>query len=390
MPKNLSKGNYTQEPSVYGINDILTEIRQKSLTEREKGTDFERLMQAYMKTTTLYADMFKEVWLWAEFPYNTQFGGKDLGIDLVTQTYSGDFWAVQCKCYEEDKYITKADVDSFIATSGRTFNVDGKTYTFAQRLWISTTNKWNSAAELTIRNQHPPVTRMNLMDLASDEVDWAKLKMGIFGKVSRPQPFKVKDHQQKAIRLTHEYLKSHERGKLIMACGTGKTFTSLKIAEYETNNSGLVLFLVPSIALLGQTLRAWCQQASVPIHPICICSDANVSRQEERNEDNNISIVDLALPASTDTENIVRQLEEIHRQHKRGMTVVFSTYQSIGVIAKAQQELLKKSHNEYGEFQLIICDEAHRTTGVVLKNEEESSFVKVHDNEFLKARPAST
>lgn len=385
MPKNLSEGNYAQEPSVYGINDILTEIRQKSFTEKEKGTDFERLMKSYMKTTTLYADRFKEVWLWMEFPYRDQFGGSDLGIDLVAVTHSGEYWAVQCKCYEEDKYITKTDVDSFISTSGKTFDVDGDTCSFSQRLWISTTNKWNGAAELTIKNQKPQVLRLNLMDLENDNVDWAKLKQGIFGKASRPQPFTVKEHQKKAIRLTHEYLKTKERGKLIMACGTGKTFTSLKIAEKETANSGLVLFLVPSIALLGQTLRAWCQQSELPIHAVCICSDANVSKQEEKNEDNSLSIVDLALPASTDTQFIVQQLEEIQLQQREGMTVVFSTYQSIEVVAQAQKELLLKSHGEYGEFKLIICDEAHRTTGVVLKNEEESAFVKVHDNDFLRA-----
>lgn len=385
MQKNLSQGHHAPMPSVYGIHEILAEIRQKSRTEREKGTEFECLMKSYLKTTALYADRFKEVWLWMEFPYRGQFGGSDLGIDIVTQTYSGEYWAVQCKCYDEEKYISKPDVDSFITTSGKMFDVDGQTIGFSQRLLISTTNKWNNAAELTIRNQKPQVTRLNLIDLVNDDVDWEKLKQGIYGKASRPQPFTVKEHQKKAICLTHEYLKTHERGKLIMACGTGKTFTSLKIAEKETDNNGLVLFLVPSIALLGQTLRAWSQQADKPIHAVCICSDANVSKQEEKNEDNSTSIIDLALPASTDTHFIVQQLEDIQLQKQDGMTVVFSTYQSIEVVAQAQRELLNKSHGEYGVFNLIICDEAHRTTGVVLKNEEESAFVKVHDNDFLKA-----
>lgn len=198
--------------------------------------------------------------------------------------------------------------------------------------------------------------------------------------------FPILEHQKKAIEKTHEYLKNHERGKLIMACGTGKTFTSLKIAENETNNNGLVLFLVPSIALLGQTLRSWCQQASKPIHAVCICSDSQVSKQEIKNDDSSTRVLDLALPASTNTDFIVKQLQCLHQTKKEGMKVVFSTYQSIAVIAQAQKELLRRTGNEFGIFDLIICDEAHRTTGVTLKGEDESSFVKVHDNTFLQAK----
>lgn len=368
---------------------ILNKFRQESFSERDKGYRFERLMQAYLKTTALYADLFDEVWLWTEFPFNDQFGGKDIGIDLVAHTVNGEYWAVQCKCFSEESYINKSDVDSFLSTSGKTFEVDGKTTSFAQRLWISTTNKWNSAAELTIKHQTPPVTRLNLIDLESDDVDWDKLNQGLFGKASRPKPFAIKEHQQKAIDKTHEYFKTHDRGKLIMACGTGKTFTSLKIAELETNNRGLVLFLVPSIALLGQTLRSWSQQATKPIHAVCICSDGQVSRQEIKNDDGGISVLDLALPASTDTQHIINQLNSIRKLFTEGMTVVFSTYQSIEVISKAQSELLAQTDGEYGIFDLIICDEAHRTTGVSLKNSknsDESSFVKVHSDDFIKAK----
>ena len=365
---------------------IIDKFRNEALSERDKGFRFERLMQAYLKTTSLYEGRFEEVWLWTEFPYHDQFGGKDIGIDLVARTFSGDYWAVQCKCYAEDKYITKADVDTFLSTSGKTFDVEGMEQTFAQRLWISTTNKWNSVAELTIRNQTPPVTRLNLIDLEADEVDWEKLEHGLYGKASRPQPFAVMEHQRKAIDKVHEYFKTRDRGKLIMACGTGKTFTSLKIAENETNNNGLVLFLVPSIALLGQTLRAWSAQADIPIHAVCICSDGQVSQQKIKNDEEGVSVIDLALPASTNTDYILYQLEAIRHEGRKGMTVVFSTYQSIEVISHAQQELLKRTKGEYGVFDLIICDEAHRTTGISLKGAEESAFIKVHDNNFIQAK----
>ena len=369
------------------FNKVLKKFREESFSERDKGFRFERLIQAYLKTTTIYASRFQEVWLWNDFPYRQQFGWQDVGIDLVAHTHDGDFWAIQCKCYTADTYINKPEVDSFIATSGRTFTTsDGNVVSFAERLWVSTTNKWNSNAELTIQNQSLPFTRLNLIDLENDEVDWEKLESGLFGKDCRTKQFDIREHQQKAIDKVHEYLKNNDRGKLIMACGTGKTFTSLKIAEKETENRGLVLFLVPSIALLGQTLRSWCQQATLPIHAICICSDSQVSKAEQKEDEISTNVVDLALPASTDVENIVSQLDYLNRIDRKGMTVVFSTYQSIDVISLAQKELLSRTNGTFGTFDLIVCDEAHRTTGVTLKNSKESAFVRVHDNEYIRGK----
>ena len=367
--------------------DILNKFRKESFSQKDKGFRFERLMQAYLKTTALYIHLFEEVWLWSEFPHHDQFGGKDTGIDLVAKTYTGDYWAIQCKCYAADSYIDKPSVDSFLATSGRSFESNGESKAFSQRLWISTTNKWNATAEQTIKNQNPPVTRLNLIDLDNDAVDWDALEKGVFGASARTAQFTVLDHQKTAINKTHEYfqIEGNNRGKLIMACGTGKTFTSLKIAENETDNKGLILFLVPSIALLGQTLRVWKAQSAQPLDAVCICSDAQVTKQVSKNDDNStFSTIDLALPATTDVHSIVRQLRYL-RGKQQGMTVVFSTYQSIEVVSKAQHKLLEETDDEYGKFDLIICDEAHRTTGVTLKDENESAFVKVHDNDFLSA-----
>lgn len=372
---------------------ILNKFRQDAFSERDKGYRFERLMQAYLKTTTLYANLFEEVWLWTEFPFHDQFGGKDTGIDLVARTVEGEYWAIQCKCYAANTFINKPDVDTFLSTSGKRFETESGMTGFVQRLWISTTNKWNSTAEQTIRNQNPPVTRLNLIDLENDDVDWNSLEQGIFGMASRSKPFAIREHQQQAIDQTHAYFKideatgqpAHTRGKLIMACGTGKTFTSLRIAENETGGRGLVLFLVPSIALLGQTLRSWLQQALEPMMAVCICSDPQVSKQTEKNDNDTTSVVDLALPASTDVPSIVKQLQHARRHNAEGLTVVFSTYQSIEVISRAQQQLLKETDDAFGTFDLIICDEAHRTTGVTLKDETESAFVRVHNNDFLRA-----
>lgn len=350
-------------------------------------------MQGYLKTTSLYANRLEEVWLWMEFPFHDQFGGKDTGIDLVARTVEGEYWAIQCKCYAADTFINKPDVDTFLATSGKRFETEFGMTGFAQRLWISTTNKWNSTAEQTIRNQNPPVTRLNLIDLENDDVNWSSLEQGLFGVASRSKPFAIREHQQEAIDQAHAYFKideatgqpAHTRGKLIMACGTGKTFTSLRIAENETGGRGLVLFLVPSIALLGQTLRSWLQQSQEPMTAVCICSDPQVSKQTEKKDNDTTSVIDLALPASTDVPSIVKQLQHARRHNAEGLTVVFSTYQSIDVISRAQQQLLAETDDAFGTFDLIICDEAHRTTGVTLKDETESAFVRVHNNDFLRA-----
>ncbi|MBW8011812.1 MAG: DEAD/DEAH box helicase [Chloroflexi bacterium] len=364
---------------------ILDKYRKISFSERDKGDRFERLMQAYLQTDPKYAHRFKKVWLWNEFPGRSDLGGGDTGIDLVALTPDGDHWAIQCKCYQEDSRIDKPAVDSFLSTSSREFkNVNMQTTRFAHRLWISTTNNWGTNASRAIKNQNPPLTRINLTELKEAPVDWEKLDSGIHGESSRTPKKILFPHQKKALEKTHDYFKTADRGKLIMACGTGKTFNSLRIAENETDGKGLILFLVPSIALLGQTLRVWSSEANEPINAICICSDPKVSKKRSKNKGaDRFSTVDLALPASTDTDNILQQFQQIKANKLPGMTVVFSTYQSIEVIARAQKVWMK---NGFNEFDLIICDEAHRTTGVTLADEDESAFTKVHDNKFIKAK----
>ena len=364
------------------FQDILARYRAISFSERDKGDRFERLMQAFLQTVPWYAGTFRHVWLWREFPYKQNLGGKDTGIDLVAQTVEGDFWAIQCKCYAETASIDKPAVDSFLATSSKQFvNDQQQTTSFALRLWISTTNKWGSEAENAIRHQEPPVQRISLADLENAPVDWAALEQGISGAQARQKQKQPRPHQQAAIAAFHEHFQTGDRGKLIMACGTGKTFTSLKIAENETGGKGLVLFLAPSIALVGQTLREWTAETSADIFPICICSDPEVSksRSKKHEDQDGYSVTDLAFPASTNVDDIVRQFRLAEKFHVDSLLVVFSTYQSIAVIAEAQKTFQRP-------FDLIICDEAHRTTGVTLKDAEDSAFVKVHDNAFIQAK----
>jgi len=366
---------------------VLEKYRKISFSQRDKGDRFERLMKAYLLTDPKYTATFKKVWLWNEFPSKDDLGGNDTGIDLVAVTFDGEYWAIQCKCYDEKTSIDKKSVDTFLSTSSRSFkNEDLQTTHFAHCLWISTSNNWTSTATDSLKNQRPPVTRINIYDLNVAPVDWEKLENNITGELARTKKYPLKEHQKNALENTHDYFKLNNRGKLIMACGTGKTFTSLRIAENETNGKGLILFLVPSIALLGQTLNEWSAQANEKINPICICSDPEITKKKTKVEDiDTSSVIDLALPASTNVPNIIQQFHKLKSHANDGMTVVFSTYQSIEVIAKAQSEL-GKIFPEYAEFDLIICDEAHRTTGAKLASEDESAFTKVHDNDFLNAK----
>ena len=381
MQKNLSQGPHAPMPSVYGIHEILAEIRQKSLTEKEKGTDFERLMKLWFMTDPRYSNLQK-VWLWEEFPARRDFGGKDLGIDLVARTEAGDYWAIQCKCYDEDAQISKGSVDSFLANASRTF-LDPETFQtreFSNLLWVQTTRKrWGTNAEAAIQGLSKPFNRISLYDLEISAVDWEKLRNGLYGDEAKLPGKQPRPHQLTAMSKAYEYFveQQHDRGKLIMACGTGKTYTSLKIMEQMTDQDAFVLFLVPSIALLGQTLNAWMADKQDDMRAVCVCSDAKASRKMIDADDEDASVIDLAVPATTNTNSILRQLQQYDQDDCR--VVIFSTYQSIDVV--------KEAIDKYGrEVDLIICDEAHRTTGVILKDKAESNFTKIHSNDFIKAK----
>lgn len=370
------------------FDTILSKYRSISFSERDKGARFERLMKAYLLTDPRYANLFSKVWLWNEFPSREDFGGNDTGIDLVTLTTSGEYWAVQCKCFQEDSSIDKPAVDSFITTSGRDFKDinTGRRVKFSHRLWISTTNKWSANAQEAIKNQSPAVSRVNLNDLYDAPIDWQKLEQDITGTDARLAKKTLRAHQMQAVENTYTHFINADRGKLIMACGTGKTFTSLRLAERLTDGNGFILFLVPSISLLGQTLNEWYADAIESISAICICSDPEITKKRDQVDDiDTSSVIDLALPASTNVDAIMHQFQILDQTKPSGLKVVFSTYQSIEVIAKAQKVCGDK-YPQFAQFDLIICDEAHRTTGVALSSSDEGAFTKVHNNDFIKAK----
>ena len=349
------------------IHTLLDDLRSSALDERDKGEKFERLIASYLRTDPEWTAKFSEVWMWTDWPGRD--GRPDTGIDLVAKRReTGDFAAIQCKCYAASTTVSKGDVDSFISTSGKVG--------FSERYIFDTAARWSKNAEDTIRGLAVPVQRIDIDYLDDARIDWSQYSWTTPDVVVPIGPKQLRPHQAEALAAVRTGFTEHDRGKLVMACGTGKTFTSLKIAEDLVGAGGSVLFLVPSIQLLSQSLREWMANSDVGIRPFAVCSDVRVGRKAN-SDDADMSAVDLAEPATTDAATLAQRAQTGTSATAR-MTVIFATYQSIDVVAQAQQHGL-------GAFDLIICDEAHRTTGVTLAGQSESHFVAVHDGDYLKA-----
>ncbi|WP_109472766.1 DEAD/DEAH box helicase [Ornithinimicrobium cavernae] len=350
------------------IYEVLEQLRGSATSEVDKGSKLEQLMLSYLQTDPVFAEQFSDVWLWQDWPGRD--GKHDTGIDLVAvDKITGSNVAIQCKFYAPSSTIGKQDIDSFLSASGK----EG----FTQRIIVSTTDRWNQHAEDALQGQQIPVRRIGLADLEASIVDWDEFSWAQPEVLPVTDKKKVRPHQAEAIDAVTQGLSTGDRGKLIMACGTGKTFTSLRLAEEMVGAGGSVLFLVPSISLLSQTLREWATEAQVPLAPIAVCSDRKATVRSKA-VDEDISAVDLALPSTTNVAVLESRLTQALGESD-SMTVVFSTYQSIDVIAQAQAQ------GELDPFDLVICDEAHRTTGTTLAGADESAFVKVHDNTYIRA-----
>ncbi|EAZ97691.1 helicase domain protein [Marinobacter sp. ELB17] len=345
-----------------------------TLSERDKGTSFENLMVQYFKTEPAYKQQYADVLSysgWVE-QYGAELGvstKKDTGIDLVAITSDGQFHAIQCKNYSPDYSIRKNDIDSFFTASGKSF--------FTYRIIVTTTDRWTANAQDALGSQNPPVFKIDLHSLENSVIDWSQYREDT-KPVLRAQKT-LREHQVDALNGALSGLKTADRGKLIMACGTGKTFTSLKIAEDIAGKGKRVLFLVPSLSLMGQTLTEWTQESAVPLKSFAVCSDSDVGKRQGKDDDRVISgISDLQYPATTNALSLQKQMATHHAED--AMTVVFSTYHSIGRINEAQTT----GSQPIPEFDLIICDEAHRTTGATFENEIESAFVKIHYNSHIQ------
>ncbi|MGY2900085.1 putative helicase [Curtobacterium sp. PvP017] len=374
-----AQGRVSERPAneATHFDRLLDELRRLADSERMKGNYLEQLAKHFLTIEPLWADQLGSVWLWKDWPARA--GRPDTGIDLVAEIQGGGLLAVQVKFFKENHRIDKKDLDSFFEAMGKE--------PFTEGLVIDTTaGPWSAHAEEALRNRTKPVRRASLDELRHCAIDWSSYELKYPAKAPTRHTRKTeRAHQRAAISAVINGFSGTgegagvDRGKMIMACGTGKTFTSLKLAERWTREysagTSSILFMVPSLALLQQSLTEWSAERDPELgfQAFAVGSDLNIGRT--KNDDlTSVRLEDLGAPATTDGRRLAELLDE--HDGMDGMTVVFSTYQSVDAIASAQQLGAPV-------FDLIICDEAHRTTGATLPGEDESHFVRIHDDTYV-------
>ena len=358
---------------------ILEELKNRGNNKSEQGTIFEDFCKMILEKAPFFTDDVNEVWTWKEFPGNA--GMHDTGVDLVVLDKQGTYWAVQCKFYNRGSKVSKASIDSFISASNRPFIIDGKTYNYSQRLVFSTTDDISENASGLFTTIGPDIIR-------DCGIDWGNFSFDDIEKVSIFSRKTPKDHQKEAIEDVMKGFETNDRGRLVMACGTGKTFTSLKIVEalykkfsLNTNNDFKnfnVLYLVPSIALLSQTIVEWKTQQTfgTNVRTFGVCSDQTAGQAKRNRKDTDEILVQMPIPATTD----IQRIQKEYTSKRCGVNIFFSTYQSIDVISSLAKTCKIT-------FDIAICDEAHRTIGSYKTSGEDlSNFVKIHKDSFVPCK----
>lgn len=354
------------------FDNLVHQINELAETQRDRGTYFEYLARAYFQNEPTYKNEFKNVWMLANVPEKYGIPKVDLGVDLVAEKYTGELVAIQAKFYNHT--IQKSNIDSFLGELGKDYYESG--------IIVASTDKWGKNAEKALADRSD-VIRIGLSDLRNSQIDWSKFSFESPEVVTVKAKKKLRYYQKGAIQSALNHFKENDRGQLIMAPGTGKTFTSLKIAEAMAREASkeqyTILYLVPSIQLLTQTLRGWNNDTEMTMSSMAVTSDRNASRGSVKQDESNIAIKasDIGYPATTSSKKVVENYLELMARPKKELLVVFGTYQSIEVLGKAQKD-------GFPEFDLIIADEAHRTTGAKALGDEASAFTKVHSNLNVK------
>ena len=340
---------------------FLEHIRASSKSESDKGTRFERAIRSFLKQIPTYN--FSNVWLWSEWPDLDKYGfnGQDDGIDLVAQRAdSSELIAVQCKFYQDDSQLDRGSIDSFLAKSSLP--------PFKQKILVTTTYNYGSRAE-NIIDEHK-VHVIGRTQLENETFDWFA-----DGQVKRRKQYKkIRDHQKEALKKADKHFKDNDRGRLTMACGTGKTFTSLKILEKTTDPQAHVLFLAPSISLIDQALNEYAYESKENVRFLVVCSDRKIGKGEDGD---GCKLTELPIPPTTDPQKITDALQTPPIKPQR--TIVLCTYQSLKQIAEAQALGAP-------EFDLVICDEAHRTTGVEGTVKGGNYFTLINDENYVRCK----
>ena len=353
------------EEAATGFQGVLNQLRESATSTYLIGNEFERLMKQYLSIDPLYKERFTDVYLWKEWAaLHTEYDATDIGVDLVARESSGEYCAIQCKCFAEDTRVSKRQIDSFISASASEL--------FTKRILVHTGAELGSNVRRTIEPLGADFQVIGYGHLASRPINWPDLRQEAPEQLDyRPEQFSLRPHQQEAFNDVINGFKDSDRGKLIMACGTGKTFTALRIAEEIAGIGGRVLYLVPSIGLFSQAMREWAEQQGVPHRYIGICSDISAGRKTE-----DVPIQELEIPVTTNPQKISEALRETDEE---AMTVVF--YHSLPIVESAQEKGAPA-------FDLVLCDEAHRTTGVEGADDktETSPFVLVHNADRIRAK----
>lgn len=319
-----------------------------AFSKEDKGARFEDLTQAFLQVHETYAKEFVNIWRPDEVPAaiakKLKLRVPEWGIDLVGETRSGEFWSIQCKYLQDtDQELSHRIIASSVAT---TFE---SSKGFSYLLVCTTTQR------VTNHYDHNPKVLFYGLPIWQ-QIDAAfldTLRSKLAGKKVALTPYSPRKHQVNAIQDGLKHFKEGKatRGKLIMPCGTGKSLTAWFLSQ--ALGSKRVVIAVPSLSLVKQTLGVWTREAfhnNVAVDWICVCSDETAGRVEQ--DDAAIKVKDLGVPCFTSPDEIAGWLKKEHK----GITVVFTTYQSGQVLATAARKA------KYA-FNLGIMDEAHKTVG---------------------------
>ncbi|GAA7863481.1 DEAD/DEAH box helicase family protein [Helicobacter pylori] len=366
-----------QEISAY---ELIKEKLHAIPNLRHKGSLFEKISKQFLQEHDS-ANEYESIDLW----YDWKLRGKerDKGIDIVIQTTSKEYIAVQCKFHQNS--ISYNDISPFLTQ----LQSGVGEVRFKKGIIISTSNLTSEALkaieQIRSTGMGIDIDEITEEDFIYSRIDWEKFDpTKTEDEIPLCDKKKPRTHQTEAINATKEYFSNpkNARGKLIMACGTGKTYTSLKIME--ALDPKITLFLAPSIALLSQTFREYAQEKSEPFYASIVCSDDKTgqsNKNKSKNEDNDdIKFSEFPLKPSTRLEDILSVYEKAQKENKR--FIIFSTYQSALRIKEAQEAGLKG-------IDLIICDEAHRTVGAMYSTNErddKNAFTLCHSDENIKAK----
>ena len=319
-----------------------------------KGREFEALLVRILPT--IPETEIRRAWTWPDVPAQLrsrlfpQMPRTDTGIDIVAERQDNGIIAIQAKCYKSTARLTLSNVATFLASTSRK--------DIAQR-WVVTTGKWS-------RNLANSATECAFIHAPSQ---WGDIPLRRPGEAIAPH--ELDTLQTQAWRDCVEGLTDHDRGQLVMACGTGKTLVSQRVAEELVPPCGVVVYATPSIGLTAQSRKGWLRNAKRPIRTVVVCSDPQAGSGTAGTG----RVSEIEAPVTTDPEQIAlavhRALQAV--RHNNGFVALFTTYQSMDKVCKSQEI----SPDPTPTVDLVIADEAHRTAGTI-KGKDAKVFQLVH------------